>query len=95
MIDRLAGLPAAVRHQPIAGAQPDLFGNTRGCQEQAAGQFAVVVGQVGDGCDVADRKDEDVSGSLWRAIVKGKHLLVAVDDRSGELAPDDPAEDAR
>lgn len=89
----LAGALAVVRDQAEI-CEPALARDRRGANRQSSEKTLVGRGNVGETRDVLLRDDQHVGRGLGRDVLEREHTLVFVDLLRGNLARDDPAEDA-
>ena len=93
--DGLATISTLVHHHAIATVlEPEVTRNLCGHRQEVTCQWRVCLVDLGDPANVAHRDDQDVRRRLRGEVMKGDHMVVAVNDLCGNVAGSDPAENA-
>ena len=95
MPNRLAAVSPLVHHHAIATVlEAEVTRNLCGHRQEVPGQWRVCLVDLGNPANVAHRDDQDVRRCLRGKVMKGDHMVVAVNDVCGNVAGSDPAENA-
>ena len=93
VVDSLAAIAGGVDDGAVAFDEIFLAGDFSGGGEELAKEWGVAIGGFGERCDVAARRDENVSRRGRVDVSEGKAIVVLVDGGGGNASVNDFAKE--